>query len=36
MDPDEIDDLFEIFKGLLAGKQAENRLKARRKGKSDE
>lgn len=31
MDPGEIDDLFEIFKGLLQGKYAEDRLKARRK-----
>ncbi len=34
--PDEIDDLFEIFKGLLQGKQAEDRLKARRKGKTSD
>lgn len=33
MDSDEIDDLFEIFKGLLQCKQAEDRLKARRKEK---
>lgn len=32
VDPDEIDDLFEIFLGLLQGKQAEDRLKKRRKG----
>ncbi len=33
MDPDEIDDLFQIFCGLLSGKVAEDRLKARRKEK---
>lgn len=31
MDMDEIDDLFEIFLGLLQGKKAEDRLKAHRK-----
>jgi hypothetical protein len=34
IDPEEIDDLFEIFTGLLAGKKAEDRLKARRKEKA--
>lgn len=34
LDPDEIDDLFEIFCGLLTGKKAEDRLKARRKDTS--
>ena len=33
MDPDEIDDLFEIFLGLLRGREAEDRLKASRKKK---
>lgn len=33
VDPDEIDDLFQIFLGLLRGKEAEDRLKAKRKGK---
>lgn len=31
VDPDEIDDLFEIFTGLLQGKTAEDRLNAKRK-----
>lgn len=31
IDPEEVDDLFEIFTGLLRGKIAEDRLKARRK-----
>jgi hypothetical protein len=32
LDPDEIDDLFAIFTGLLQGKMAEDRLKTKRKG----
>ena len=35
MDMDEVDDLFEIFTGLLVGKKAEDRLKARRKEKAE-
>ena len=35
VDPEEIDDLFQIFLGLLRGKEAEDRLKARRKEKAD-
>lgn len=36
MDMDEVDDLFEIFLGLLRGKEANDRLKKRRKAKGKE
>ena len=34
LDPEEIDDLFAMFLGLLRMKEAEDRVKARRKEKA--